>query len=66
MNSKTLGRIIAAARKAKRLTQQQAADKLGVTMMTWSRWECGYHCPDVATLDRICRVLGRELMIGIK
>lgn len=40
-------------RVAKHMTQEQAAEALGVSMQTVSRWECSTTLPDVAMLPRI-------------
>ena len=40
-------------RNAKNLTQEQAAEALGVTAQTISRWECGTTLPDVTILPKI-------------
>lgn len=43
-------------RLAKNLTQEQAAEALGVSSQTISRWECETTLPDVAMLPRIARL----------
>lgn len=43
-------------RQQKNLTQEQAAEKLGVTSQTISRWECGTTLPDVMLLPDIARL----------
>ena len=43
-------------RQAKNLTQEQAADKLGVSAQSVSRWECGNTYPDVMLLPEIARM----------
>ena len=41
MDTKKIGAFIASCRKAKGYTQQQLAEKMGVTNKTVSRWETG-------------------------
>lgn len=41
MNQLTIGKFIAQKRKEKNLTQEQLAEKLGVSNKTVSKWECG-------------------------
>lgn len=43
-------------RQAKSLTQEQAAEALGVSTQTVSRWECGTTLPDAITLPEIARL----------
>lgn len=43
-------------RLAKKLTQEQVAETLGVSAQTVSRWECGTTLPDVAVLPKIAEV----------
>ena len=43
-------------RLAKKLTQEQAAEKLGVSAQSISRWECGTTLPDVTVLPQIARL----------
>lgn len=43
-------------RVAKKLTQEQAAEKLGVSAQSISRWECGITLPDVTVLPEIARL----------
>lgn len=43
-------------RQAKNLTQEQVADKLGVSAQSVSRWECGNTYPDVMLLPEIARM----------
>ncbi len=45
-------------RLAKAYTQEQVADKLGVTAQTVSRWECGTTLPDVMLLPSIAELYG--------
>ena len=45
-------------RLARHLTQEQAAEDLGVSAQSVSRWECGTTMPDVAMLPKIARLYG--------
>lgn len=51
------------ARLEKSLTQQQLADKAGVTQNTITRLESGTTNPTVGTLTRVASVLGKELRL---
>ncbi|WP_046869337.1 helix-turn-helix domain-containing protein [Microvirga massiliensis] len=52
---------IRAARQAKRMTQQQIADKLGVSGSAVTQWESGTHAPRAETLPALCKLLGIKL-----
>ena len=52
----TMGKRIAAARKAKGLTQDQLAEKLGVTAQAVSKWENDLSCPDISTLPALADI----------
>lgn len=45
-------------RTAKNMTQEQAAEALGVSAQTVSRWECNTTLPDVTILPRIAALYG--------
>ena len=56
-------------RKNKGLTQEQLAEKLGVTNKTISRWETGKYMPDLSLLKPLSEELGitlNELLSGEK
>lgn len=44
-------------RKAKKLNQQEVADKIGVTRQCYSNYEQGIRQPSVDVLRKICEVL---------
>jgi transcriptional regulator with XRE-family HTH domain len=48
---------IRAARQRRGLTQQQVADKLGVTKATVSGWECGYNDPAPRAAIALTKIL---------
>ncbi len=54
----TLGEKIQEQRKLKGLTQDELAEKLGVTAQAVSKWERGTSMPDVALLPEIANIFG--------
>jgi len=67
MDQITTGRFIAQKRKEKNLTQEQLAEKIGVSNKTISKWECGKCMPDYCIVEILCKELGitlAELMNG--
>ena len=67
MNQYITGSIIKKLREDKKITQQQLADKLGVSDKTISKWETGKGYPDITLLEPIASELGIsviELMAG--
>lgn len=51
-----LGENIQALRRETGLTQEQLADRLGVTYQAISKWENGRGAPDIALLPELARV----------
>lgn len=67
MNQQVTGKFIAQKRKSKNLTQEQLAQKLGVSNKTISKWETGKCMPDYSVVKSLCEELGitvAELMDG--
>ncbi len=54
----TLGKRIVSHRKRLGLTQDQLADRLGVTAQAVSKWENDQSCPDIAMLPRLAELFG--------
>ena len=54
----TLGKRISANRKRINLTQDQLAEKLGVTAQAVSKWENDQSCPDITTLPLLADIFG--------
>lgn len=50
MSANQIGEFLAALRKARGFTQQEVAEKLGVSNKTVSSWETGASCPDISML----------------
>lgn len=57
MDQIKIGKLIAECRKAKKLTQAQLANMLGVTDKSVSKWENGVCLPDVSLYKEICKIL---------
>ena len=69
MNQEKIGKFIAELRKEKNMTQQELADKLGVTDRAVSHWENGRRLPDYSLLKDLCDILSisiNELFSGEK
>lgn len=69
MDLKKNGEFIAKLRKEKKLTQEQLADRMGVSINAVSKWERGLSFPDVSLLKKLCCELGisiEELINGEK
>ncbi len=58
MNQIAIGNFIAKKRKEQNLTQEQLAEKLGVSNKTVSKWECGNCMPDYSVMESLCKELG--------
>ena len=66
---KTLGTRIAALRKEKGLTQEELAEKLGVSSQAVSKWENDLSCPDIMLLPSLAKIFDTtvdELLSGKK
>ena len=69
MDQIKIGKFIAATRAAKKLTQDELAEKIGVTDKAISKWENGRCLPDVSLFKPLCKTLGisvNELLNGEK
>ena len=55
MNQEIIGKFIAKCRKEKNMTQQELADKLGVTDRAVSHWENGRRLPDYSLVKEITK-----------
>lgn len=56
-----IGETIAAARRAKDMTQQMLAEAVGVSIAAVSKWETSASYPDITLLPPIARTLGLTL-----
>lgn len=57
----TIGEKLAEKRKAKNLTQDEVAEKLGVTPQAVSKWENNISCPDITLLPQIAKLYGTTI-----
>ena len=67
MNSYITGPAIKRFREARKLTQAQLADKIGVSDKAVSKWETGKGLPDISLVETLAKSLGvsvLELMNG--
>ena len=54
----SIGKRIAAHRKRLGLTQEQLADKLGITAQAVSKWENSQSCPDITAIPLLADIFG--------
>ena len=69
MDQVKIGKFIASLRKGKNMTQEQFAQKMGVSINAVSKWERGISFPDVSLFKKICNELNisiEELINGEK
>lgn len=67
MDTKKTGSFLKKLRKEKEMTQEQLAERLGVSNRTVSRWETGSNIPDLDVLIELADLYGvdiRELIDG--
>lgn len=57
MDQIAVGRFIAQKRKEQNLTQEQFAERIGVSNKTVSKWETGKCMPDYSVIETVCREL---------
>jgi tellurite methyltransferase len=54
----TIHETIRTLRKQKHLSQQELAQRLGVSYQAVSKWERGLNLPDILLIPELCRILG--------
>ena len=67
MDQEKIGKFIAKLRKEKNMTQNELAQKLGVTDRAISKWENGRGMPDISIIQHLCEELSisiNELLSG--
>ena len=69
MNQEKIGKFISKLRKEKQMTQEDLAEKMGVSINAVSKWERGLSFPDVSLFKTLCSELDisiEELINGEK
>ena len=69
MDQEKIGKFIAELRKEKNMTQEQLAEKMGVTDKSISRWENGKTMPNISIINILANELNctiQELLNGRK
>lgn len=61
MNQEKIGKYISDLRKENNMTQEQLAEKMGVTDKSISRWENGNTMPDISMLVQLSDILNTTL-----
>ena len=61
MNNKTIGDRIKFHRKRLGMTQEQLAERMGVSAQAVSKWENDLSCPDTLNLIRLAEVLDSDV-----
>ena len=67
MNLDKIGKFISECRRNQKLTQEQVAEKLGISDRAVSKWERGLCLPDASIMITLCEILGinvNELLSG--
>ena len=57
MDQEKIGKFIAKLRKEKNMTQNELAQRLGITDRAISKWENGRGMPDLSLLTPLCEIL---------
>ena len=58
MNNKTIGDRIKFHRKRLGMTQEQLAERMGVSAQAVSKWENNLSCPDISVLPELAEIFG--------
>ncbi len=64
MDTKKIGAFLKQCRKEKNLTQEQLAEKFGVSARTVSRWETGSNMPDLSILVELADYYDIDMSVG--
>mgnify|MGYP002530743506 CR=1 FL=1 len=59
-------KLLVSARKSAGLTQEQLSELTGIARPNIARLESGKYPPNIVSLERIAKALGKELVITLK
>lgn len=62
MDLEKIGFYIAKCRKEMGMTQEELAQRIGITSKAVSKWECGRGLPDISIMLELCYVLGINII----
>ena len=67
MNEPKLAERLLALRTERGLTQEEAAEKIGVSNKTYSKWETGSTSPDIETVVKLSQAFGvtTDILLGL-
>lgn len=67
-SNQTMGKRIMNLRKQAGMTQEQLADRLGVSPQAVSKWENDVSCPDISTLPKLAEIFGvtTDVLLGVQ
>ena len=66
MDQMRIGAYLKELRKEKNLTQEQIAEKFGVSQRSVSRWENGYTMPDISILIELADYYDEEVEMAVQ
>ncbi len=68
MKNTTMGERIARLRREKGMTQEEIAEKLGVSAQAVSKWENNICCPDIAIIPKMATLFGvsTDMLLGVE
>ena len=62
MNQNKIGLFISKNRKKQKMTQEELAQKIGVSINAVSKWERGLNLPDASIMKELCQILNITLV----
>lgn len=62
MNQNKIALFISKNRKKQKMTQEELAQKIGVSINAVSKWERGLNLPDASIMKELCQILNITLV----